>query len=109
MTTETKKKPKVTTLGYPHIEQLLETENFETVNKSFAEAYDKLEAIMKDRSAGLKKQKDAQKSMQAYELTVELINELLKIKREIAKQREKGGQNPKKNQEKSNPRGRETR
>lgn len=101
-----KKQPKVTTLGYPHIEQLLETENFEVINKSFAEAYDKLEVIMKDRSAGLKKQKDAQKSMQAYELTVELINELLKIKREIAKQREKSGQKQQKNQEKSNPRGR---
>lgn len=89
MSSEAKKKTKVTTLGYPHIEELLETENFEAVNKSFAEAYGKLESIMKDRSAGLKKQKDAQKSMQAYELTVELINELLRVKREIAKQREK--------------------
>ena len=106
MTGTLKKQPKVTTLGYPHIEQLLETENFETINKSFAEAYDKLEVMMKDRAAGLKKQKDAQKAMQAYELTVELINELLKVKREIAKQRGKSGSGSQKNHEKSNPRGR---
>jgi hypothetical protein len=79
-----KKTPKApVSLGYPHIEALLETENFSSVNKSFGEVYQKLETIMKDRSAGLKKQKNAQKAIVGYELTVGLMNELLKIKKEM--------------------------
>lgn len=75
-------------LGYPQIEGLLETEQFEKINKSFADAYERLEKIKKDRSGGLKKQKAAQKAMQAYELTTKLINELLQIKYQIVKMRE---------------------
>lgn len=87
MSTPTKK-PEETTLGYPHIEKLLETEKFEEVNKSFSAAYETLEKIMKDRSAGLKKQKSAQKAMQAYEFTVKLMNYLLKVKHEMVRMRE---------------------
>lgn len=72
-------------LGYPKIEEILETENFDRLNKGFSEAYTKLENIMKDKTIGLKKQKAAQSAMQAYELTTELMNELLKIKYEIMK------------------------
>lgn len=75
-------------IGYPNIEELLETEGFDKINKSFSEAYDKLEIIMKDRAGGLKKQKGAQKAMKAYELTTELMNELLKIKYQIIKMRD---------------------
>lgn len=75
-------------LGYPHIEELLEKEDFERLNKSFFDAYERLEKIMKDRSAGLKKQKGAQKAMKAYEMTTELLNELLQIKYQIIKLRE---------------------
>ncbi|MBF0106321.1 MAG: hypothetical protein HQM16_13465 [Deltaproteobacteria bacterium] len=75
-------------LGYPQIEKLIEAENFETINKSFAEAYNKLEAIKKDRSGGLKKQKSAQKAMQSYELTTQLINELLQVKYQLIKAKE---------------------
>ncbi len=75
-------------LGYPHIEELLEKESFDGINKSFLDAYARLEKIMKDRSGGLKKQKGAQKAMKAYELTTELFNELLKIKYQILKYRE---------------------
>jgi len=74
-------------LGYPHIEELLEKEDFERINKSFAEAYQTLEKIMKDTSGGLKKQKAAQKAMKSYELTTELMNELLQIKAQIVKMR----------------------
>lgn len=74
-------------LGYPRIEDLLENENFVKINKSFSEAYDRLERIMKDRSAGLKMQKAAQKAMKAYELVTQLINELLHLKHEIIKMR----------------------
>ena len=79
---------KESVLGYPLIESLLETEKFEALNKSFAEAYQKLETMMLDREAGLKKQKDARKAMRAYELTTDLIKELLKIKYQILKAKE---------------------
>lgn len=74
-------------MGYPHIENLLETEDFDEINKSFAAAYEKLELILKDRSGGLKKQKSARTAMKAYELTTELINELLQIKHQLIKMR----------------------
>lgn len=83
-------------MGYPHIEQLLEDEKFDRINNSFAESYNKLEVIMKDRSGGLKKQKGAQKAMKAYELTTELMNELLKIKYQILKFREEQAKKQKK-------------
>ena len=70
-------------LGYPMIEGLLETENFEGVNKSFAEAYDKLSKIHLDKGAGLKKQKGARKAMVAYELTTQMIQELLRFKYQL--------------------------
>lgn len=83
-----KKEPfKDSGLGYPKIEELVEYENFATVNKSFAEAYGKLERIMQDRSSGLKKQKGAQAAMKSYELTTALLNELLQIKYQIIKLR----------------------
>lgn len=82
------KQPQKSTLGYPHIEALLENENFDGINKSFLDAYASLEKIMKDRSGGMKKQKGAQKAMKAYELTTDLFNELLKIKHQILKLRE---------------------
>jgi len=72
-------------LGYPIMEQLLESEQFDAVNTSFSQGYEKLEKIMNDRSAGLKKQKEAEGSLKAYELTVGLIKELLQIKRDILK------------------------
>lgn len=84
----TQQKTQRPSLGYPHIEELLEKEDFERLNKSFFDAYGRLEKIMKDRSVGLKKQKGAQRAMKAYELTTELLNELLKIKYQILKFRE---------------------
>lgn len=80
-----KPKGNQTGLGYPTIETLIETENFESVNKTFGEAYENLESIHADVSAGVKKQKAARKAMQAYELTTQLMNELLQIKQEILK------------------------
>lgn len=81
---------KSTGLGYPHIEDLIETENFEQVNQTFAEAYDKLEKIHADLSQGTKKQKAARKIMQAYELTTQLMNELLLIKRDLMEKQAEG-------------------
>lgn len=76
-------------LGYPLIEELLNSENFDRLNKSFAEGYQKLEKIMLDRGVGIKKQKDARKAMRAYELTSDLIKELLKLKYQLQRDKEK--------------------
>lgn len=83
-------------LGYPKVEQLIETEDFESINKSFAESYDKLEKIKEDRSGGLKKQKSAQKAMKAYEMTTQLMNELLQVKYQLVKMRKEQEQKGKK-------------
>lgn len=77
------------TLGYQKIEELLESENFDGLNQSFGEAYQKLQAIMDDKGAGLKKHKEARKAMQAYELTTDLIKELLKLKYQILENQKK--------------------
>lgn len=76
---------KESSLGYQMIERLLENEDFTALNKSFADAYQRLEKLMADREAGLKKQKDARKAMRAYELTTDLIKELLKVKYQLLK------------------------
>lgn len=76
-------------LGYPHIEKLIEFEKFDDINKSFAEAYDKLEIIYNDAGSPLKKKKSAEKAMKSYELTTQLINELLVLKKELVKEKEK--------------------
>ncbi|MBL7685115.1 MAG: hypothetical protein JNK65_03655 [Deltaproteobacteria bacterium] len=67
------------TTGYPRIERLIDTEDFDPVNKSFTEAYAELEKVARQK-AGLGKAKQAKKAMRAYELSMELLKELLKLK-----------------------------
>lgn len=67
------------TAGYPRIERLIETEDFDGINKSFAAAYGELEKIARQK-AGLVKAKHAKKAMHAYELVMDLLKELLKLK-----------------------------
>lgn len=67
------------TAGYPRIESLVESENFDAVNKSFGIAYEELQKVAKQKS-GLGKGKSAKKAMRAYELTMDLFKELLKLK-----------------------------
>lgn len=71
------------TTGYPRIEKLVETEDFDGVNKSFGEAFETLQKIAKQKN-GLGKGKAAKKAMRAYELTMELFKELLKLKYRMA-------------------------
>jgi hypothetical protein len=81
----------VLTAGYPRIEKLIETEDFNQVNASFAKAYEELEKIAKSKS-GLGKGKTAKKALKAYEKTMDLFKELLKLKYqmlEAAKKAEK--------------------
>ena len=67
------------------MEKLIETEQFEKVNKSFAGCYGILERMLKNKAGGLKKQKEVRSAIQAYDLTVQLVKELLKFKQQLAK------------------------
>lgn len=75
--------------GYPHIESLLDSENFEAVNKNFGEAYQKLTACINSKSTPIKTQKEARLAMKAYELTTDLLKELLKLKYVVQAQTQK--------------------
>ncbi len=70
------------TAGYPRIEKLIETENFDEVNKSFGAAYEELNKIAKAKR-GLGQGKSAKKAMRSFELTMDLFKELLKLKYQI--------------------------
>ena len=79
-----------TSLGYPNIEKLIDSEDFQDVNRSFSKAYQELEKLSKSKG-GLKKAKEAKKAMKALENVSELLKELLKVKyrlqEQIAKQK----------------------
>ncbi len=79
-------------LGYPHVEKLIDSEDFNQVNRIFKEAYEGLDKISKEKG-GLRKSKEAKKAMQALEKASELLKELLKMKyrlqEEVSKQSKK--------------------
>ena len=77
-----------TPLGYPIIEKLIETEDFSGVNQTVSACYDKLEKMLKAKSGGLKKQKNVRAALKAYDLTIDLIRELLKTKYNLAKKQQ---------------------
>ena len=85
--------PAQTSVGYPEIEKLIDSEDFNKLNASFADAYQKLEKISKEKK-GLGKNRDAKKAMKALENIAELLKELLKIKyrlqEQVSKQAKKG-------------------
>ena len=81
--------PKTGRLGYPTIEALLDSEDFDRLNKSFGEGYNKLTALLDNKSAGLKTQKEARAAMKAYELTTDLLKELLQLKYAMQKESKK--------------------
>lgn len=66
-------------LGYPHIERLIDSEDFSKVNTAFESAYHTLEKLSEDKR-GLKKSRDASKGMKAIERVTQLLRELLEIK-----------------------------
>ncbi|MBF0493136.1 MAG: hypothetical protein HQM15_10195 [Deltaproteobacteria bacterium] len=65
--------------GYPRIEKLIDTEEFDSLNKDFAAAYGTLEKIARQK-AGLAKSKQAKKVMKSLELVMTLLKDLLKLK-----------------------------
>ncbi|MFH1653828.1 MAG: hypothetical protein ABIE74_07200 [Pseudomonadota bacterium] len=70
--------PKGTT-GYPELEKLIETENFDELNEDFEKAFAELDEIS-SKGKSLKKSRDAKKALKAIELTMELLKELLALK-----------------------------
>lgn len=65
--------------GYPNIEKLIDSEDFNSLNKAFSKAYKELEAISHQKM-GLKGPKEAKKAMVAMEKVAELLKELLQVK-----------------------------
>lgn len=76
---------------FPEIERLLETEEFDKINKSFTAAYEALEKISKGRGGvgGSSRNQAARKGMKAIERVMDLLRELLRLKYQI-----KGGESP---------------
>lgn len=79
-------KPAIPEARYPEITRILETENFDTINRDFTLAFESLEKISKMK--GLGKASDASKGMKAIERTMDLLKELLLKKYQLMK---KGG------------------
>lgn len=72
----------VLTAGYPAIEKLIDSEDFDKINSVFGEAYNDLSEQARVKR-GLKKSREAKKAMRAIELTMNLFKELLEIKYRI--------------------------
>ena len=68
---------------FPEIERLIESEDFDGINKTLSEAYEKLEKISAGRG-GLGKSKDDRRAMKAIEKVMDLLRELLKLKYQMA-------------------------
>ena len=83
-------------IGYPVIEKLIETEDFKKVNKTISASYDALERMQKQKTGGLRKQKTIRQALKAYDLTIDLIRDLLKAKHEMIQRQFKAGGGPKK-------------
>lgn len=67
---------------FPEIDRLLETEDFDRINKTFTAAYEELEKASKARG-GLGKSRDAKKAMKAIERVMDLLRDLLKLKYQL--------------------------
>lgn len=77
--------------SYPEIEKLIDSENFDTVNKNFSKAYDLLDKIGRE-AGGLKKSKEAKRAMKSIERVMDLLRELLKLKYQLIEaQKQKQG------------------
>ena len=76
--------------GYPAIEKLIDTENFDEINSAFETAYAELMEISRHKK-GMKSQRDSKKAMRALELTMEILRELLAIKYRILEESDKKG------------------
>ena len=73
---------------YPEVEQLIDSEDFASVNEVFSRAYTELAEIA-DKKGGFGKSRDAKKVMTALELSMELFRELLEIKYSLKNSQQK--------------------
>lgn len=71
---------RILSAGYPAVEDLIDSENFEAINNTFERAYQQLEVIAKQRKGGLKRGREARQAMKSIELVMDLLSELLAIK-----------------------------
>lgn len=73
------------TAGYPAVEDLIETEQFDAVNKAFGDAYTQLDEIIKKKK-GLKAVAEAKVAQKAIDTVMELFKGLLAVKYELQRQ-----------------------
>ncbi len=73
-------KGKILSAGYPAVEDLIESEDFAAINAVFEKAYQDLEAIARQKGGLGRKSREAKKSIQAIEIVMDLMKELLAIK-----------------------------
>ena len=74
--------------GYPAVEKLIETEDFDAINLAFEDAYAQLHDISK-KKRGFGTQRDIKRAMRSLELTLELFRELLALKYHLQEKMEK--------------------
>lgn len=76
-------------LQFPALERLMETEEFDDLNRTFIEAYDVLEKISLAKPSArmdVEKKKSARKIMRALELTMNLLRDFLQVKDDLIRQ-----------------------
>lgn len=73
--------------GYPAVEELLDAEQFDAVNKAFFDAYQQLSEIIKKKK-GLKSVKEAKAAQKAIDLVMEVLRELLAVKYTLRQQQD---------------------
>ncbi len=69
---------------FPEIENILQTENLKSVEKSFSEIHSSLETVSGGRG-GFGKSQNARKVMKSLERTLDLLKELLKMKQLVTR------------------------
>lgn len=89
MATKKDNSQRKTLIGFPLIEKIIETEDFSQIKGSMATCYESLERQLKDKTGGLKKQKSIRQALKAYDLTMDLIRDLLKTKQELIENTQK--------------------
>lgn len=65
--------------GYPAVEDLIDSEDFDRVNETFERAYNELDKMSQSKG-GLKSKNEVRSAMKAIENVMDLLRELLSIK-----------------------------
>ncbi len=84
--------PATSSMGYPRVEKLIDSEDFAETNQVFEETYKALEKEGRSKT-GLKKGKEATRAKKAIERVTQLFRELLEVKyrlQEYIKQQDSG-------------------